>query len=413
MLRVLQENEIRRVGGTKQIPVTARVLAATNIDLIEAVEAGRFRRDLYERLKSLHIQLPALRERREDLLALAKHFLAKENNASSRKVTDINPEVLSLFDAYSWPGNIRELEGIIGRAVLLAEEGEILPDHLPEDVRMPQVHTRIAISLTDFLYKHFSINPNERGDNMFGDLLSSRWFQGGLAFFVLVVGGSLLYSWHTLRTTESDMERHDRLLGQQKQKETRTAEEVNVPTATESPGLVNTPDENTDTQMPDTTEALPNETEFADIADAFLPDDAVSADALDPSKMSRFGLGPYPEIPKEWNFIPNYWETCDTIEDELLTRVSIKMHNEGIRSKYGSVGINPSTLMITALERGTVLVEYEIDENGDKRIWRTLAHPDDLEQGTYTRFSEIPSHLKIVTPDEIAFDPYEYLGLPK
>ena len=140
LLRVLQENEIRRVGGTEQIPVTARVLAATNTDLIKAVAAGKFRRDLYERLKSLHIQLPALRERQEDISALAKHFLTKENNSSSRKVADINPAVLSLFHAYSWPGNIRELEGIIGRAVLLAEEGDILPHHLPSDVRIPQAH---------------------------------------------------------------------------------------------------------------------------------------------------------------------------------------------------------------------------------------------------------------------------------
>ncbi len=138
LLRVLQENEIRRMGGTKQIPVKVRVLAATNIDLIEAVAAGKFRRDLYERLKPLHIQLPALRERREDIPALAKHFLTKETNLSNRKIEDITPEVLSLFDAYSWPGNIRELEGIISRAVLLAEEGEILPHHLPQDVRTPQ-----------------------------------------------------------------------------------------------------------------------------------------------------------------------------------------------------------------------------------------------------------------------------------
>ncbi len=140
LLRVLQENEIRRVGGTAQIPVSVRVLAATNIDLIKAVEANRFRRDLYERLKSIHIRLPALRERRKDIRALAKYFLAKENNCSSQKVVDINPEVFSLFDVYSWPGNIRELEGVIGRAVLLAEDGEILPHHLPQDLRMPQVH---------------------------------------------------------------------------------------------------------------------------------------------------------------------------------------------------------------------------------------------------------------------------------
>ncbi|MDE0017250.1 MAG: sigma-54 dependent transcriptional regulator [Candidatus Poribacteria bacterium] len=140
LLRVLQKNEIRRMGGTKQIPVKVRVLAATNIDLIEAVAAGKFRRDLYERLKPLHIQLPALRERREDLPLLATHFLKKENNLSNRKIEDINPEVLSLFDAYSWPGNIRELEGTIGRAVLLAEGDEILPEHLPEEVRTFQPH---------------------------------------------------------------------------------------------------------------------------------------------------------------------------------------------------------------------------------------------------------------------------------
>ena len=152
--RVLQENEIHRMGGTAQISVSVRVLATTNIDLTEAVTAGKFRRDLYERLKPFHIQLPPLRERREDIPALAKHFLAKENNASSRKVTDVNPEVLSLFDAYSWPGNIRELEGVIGRAVLLAEDGEILPDHLPSDVRMPQAH---ALPLAD---ETAAANPN-------------------------------------------------------------------------------------------------------------------------------------------------------------------------------------------------------------------------------------------------------------
>ena len=81
LLRVLQENEIRRVGGTAQIPVSVRVLTATNIDLIKAVAAGRFRRDLYERLKSIHIQLPALRARREDIPALAIHFLKKETNS--------------------------------------------------------------------------------------------------------------------------------------------------------------------------------------------------------------------------------------------------------------------------------------------------------------------------------------------
>ena len=249
---------------------------------------------------------------------------------------------------------------------------------------------------------------------MFYNILSMRAIQVGVAFFVLVVSGCLLYSWHVRRTTDAELARHDRFTqGLEKPSDARPAQKVNVPTENETPGLVNTPDENTDTPMPDATEALPNETEFADIADAFLPDDVVSEEApAEDVQVSRFGLGPYPEIPKEWNFIPNYWETVDSIEGELLTRVSIKMHNEGIRSKYASIGME-ATGRITALERGSVLVEYDIDENGEKRIYSTLAHPDDLSPGMYTRFSEIPSHLKIVTADEIAFDPYEYLGLSK
>ena len=250
---------------------------------------------------------------------------------------------------------------------------------------------------------------------MLWDLLSRRWIQVGLAFSVLVVSGSLLYSWHVRRATDREMARHARFWqGLEKQNETRPAETVNVPTETETPGLVNTPEANTDAQMSDATEAdTIDKTELLDTADAFLPEDDVSADALDPSKMSRFGLGPYPEIPKKWNFIPNYWEfMVDSIEDELLSRVTIKMKKEGTRSKYGSVGISP-TGQVIALERGSVLVEYEIDENGERRIYSALAHPDDLSPGMYTRDSEIPSSLKIVTADEIAFDAYEYLGLPK
>lgn len=135
LLRVLQEGKIRRVGGTKQISIDVRVIAATNRDLSEVVEAGMFRRDLYERLKPLHILLPALRERRGDISALAIHFLAKALENSTQKIEDINPEILSLFHDYAWPGNIRELEGVIGRAVLLAKGDPILPRHLPGTVR--------------------------------------------------------------------------------------------------------------------------------------------------------------------------------------------------------------------------------------------------------------------------------------
>ena len=139
LLRVLQENEIRRVGGTEQIPVSVRVLAATNTDLIEAVAAGRFRRDLYERLKPLHIQLPALRERRTDIHMLATHFLAEEAKSYNQAVKTLSSEVLSLFHTYAWSGNIRELKGVIGSTVLFAEQNTvILLDHLPEDLRTSQ-----------------------------------------------------------------------------------------------------------------------------------------------------------------------------------------------------------------------------------------------------------------------------------
>ncbi|MYB95346.1 hypothetical protein F4054_07350 [Candidatus Poribacteria bacterium] len=251
---------------------------------------------------------------------------------------------------------------------------------------------------------------------MFRDLLSSRWFQAGFAFFVLCVGGSLLYSWHVHRTTDAEFGKRPQPVVsiENRSPSTNTASTNTAPVNFQTEGIVNTPDANTDTPMSDATEAETiDETELIDMADAFLPDDDVSADALDPSKMSRFGLGPYPEIPKEWGFVPNYWEfMVDSIEDELLSRVTIKMKKEGTRSKYGSVGVSP-TGQVIALERGSVLVEYEIDENGDKRIWSVFAHPDDLSAGIYTSESKIPSNLKIVTADEIAFDAYEYLGLPK
>ena len=245
---------------------------------------------------------------------------------------------------------------------------------------------------------------------MFRDLLSHRAIQVGLVFFVVVFSGSLLYSWQTRRATVAEFIQTDAVLHEAR------SDQDTVDTNTVDFEQSETSLELDDSQMAENTDvSLIDETsEMLEMADAFLPDDVVSEEApAEDVQVSRFGLGPYPEIPKEWNFLPNYWETVDSIERELLRRVTIKMHNEGIRSKYGSVGINPSTGLIIPLERGSVLVEYEIDENGEKRIYRTLAHPDDLPQGMYTRFSQIPSDLKIVTADEIAFDPYEYLGLPK
>lgn len=150
-------------------------------------------------------------------------------------------------------------------------------------------------------------------------------------------------------------------------------------------------------------------------------DDEVTATEKPKPQMSPFGLGLLPEIPKEMN-APYLLKGCETIEEELLARVMIKMHNEGIRSKYSSVGIDFGTGLITPIEYGSILVEYATDKNGEyatdkngeHRIVSVTGHPNDVPPGTiYTRVSDIPSHLKIVTVDEIAIDPYEYLGLQK
>jgi len=143
LLRALQEGEIRRVGGNSQIPVDVRIVAATNHDLAQEVKNGRFRQDLYQRLKPFEIYVPALRERREDIPALTEHFLNTENQQQlktenqhqSQKGANISPQTLALLQGYSWPGNIRELKGVLTRAILFAKGNTILPDHLPAELQ--------------------------------------------------------------------------------------------------------------------------------------------------------------------------------------------------------------------------------------------------------------------------------------
>ena len=140
LLRVLQEGKIRRVGGTAEIPVDVRVVAATNCDLAQAVKEDRFRQDLYQRLKPLHIFMPALRQRREDIPALVEHFLKKHNQLRGQKRGSISLQALALIQGYDWPGNIRELEGSIIHALLFARGGTILPMHLPKELQADPAH---------------------------------------------------------------------------------------------------------------------------------------------------------------------------------------------------------------------------------------------------------------------------------
>ena len=135
LLRAIQEKEIRRVGSTQSIPVNARVIAATNRDLRAAIDAGDFREDLYYRLSVIPIQLPPLRERREDIPLLLDHFIKKHNlRRRHQPVERVSDAVMELFERYPWPGNIRELENVIERAAVVEESREIslnsLPPHL-------------------------------------------------------------------------------------------------------------------------------------------------------------------------------------------------------------------------------------------------------------------------------------------
>jgi two-component system response regulator AtoC len=135
LLRVLQENEIRRVGGQKWIKVDVRILAATNRDLVERVKQGTFRQDLFYRINVVTIRLPALRQRAEDIPALAYHFLRRYGQEHGKAVAGISEDAMALLRTYTWPGNIRELENAIERAVALSNQAMLTPDDLPGEVR--------------------------------------------------------------------------------------------------------------------------------------------------------------------------------------------------------------------------------------------------------------------------------------
>src|SRR5438445_10788342 len=145
LLRVIQEREFTPLGDTTPRRVDVRIIAATNIDLKEAVKHGTFREDLYYRLSVVPIELPPLRDRREDVLPLAQHFIRKYNEENGRKVSEqIAPEVLALLEVYSWPGNVRELENAIERAVVIAPGDEITRECLRPEVREPQAALAVA-----------------------------------------------------------------------------------------------------------------------------------------------------------------------------------------------------------------------------------------------------------------------------
>jgi DNA-binding NtrC family response regulator len=135
LLRALQEREIRRVGGTRTMKVDVRVVAATNRDLRAMVSDGRFRDDLYYRINVLSVDVPPLRERRDDIPVLIDYFLKKHTRNTSRLVRGLTPETRRMMQNYSWPGNVRQLESAIERAILLCEGDLITVEDLPLEVR--------------------------------------------------------------------------------------------------------------------------------------------------------------------------------------------------------------------------------------------------------------------------------------
>ncbi|HKN15929.1 MAG TPA: sigma 54-interacting transcriptional regulator [Candidatus Sulfotelmatobacter sp.] len=134
LLRVLQEREFERVGGTRPIKIDVRFVAATNRGLLQAVEAGTFRRDLYHRLNVVSITLPALRERAEDIPLLADYFVAKASRKCRLRPKPISPEAQACLLSYDWPGNVRELEHAMERALVLGSSDKILPEDLPAEI---------------------------------------------------------------------------------------------------------------------------------------------------------------------------------------------------------------------------------------------------------------------------------------
>ena len=138
LLRVIQEREFTPVGDTTPMKVDVRIIAATNVELKEAVRSGQFREDLYYRLSVVPLELPPLRARREDILPLTVHFIKKYSAENGREIAEnLSPEVLSLLESYNYPGNVRELENIIERAVVIAPTNEITAECLRPEVRDP------------------------------------------------------------------------------------------------------------------------------------------------------------------------------------------------------------------------------------------------------------------------------------
>jgi transcriptional regulator with PAS, ATPase and Fis domain len=161
LLRVLQEREFERVGSNHPMKLDIRVVAATNKNLAEVVKTGAFRTDLYDRLNVVTLTLPALRERCDDIPALAEHLIAKVSRKGKMRPQQLSPEAKACLMRYQWPGNIRELENALERALVLGSSNTILPDDLPEaivEIGSPalRLNAHYHAAITDFKSSSFA-----------------------------------------------------------------------------------------------------------------------------------------------------------------------------------------------------------------------------------------------------------------
>ncbi len=173
LLRALQERTVKKLGSTTDIEVDVRVLAATNEDLVQAVARGDFREDLYHRLNEFRIQVPSLRERDDDILLFAKHFMQQANHELEREVKGFDAAAAQALHDYTWPGNLRELKNVVRRAVLLAKSDEITVQELPSEIAFFSMATPSPVAAQPAVSAHNGAEPtmdlksatehNERG----------------------------------------------------------------------------------------------------------------------------------------------------------------------------------------------------------------------------------------------------------
>jgi DNA-binding NtrC family response regulator len=173
LLRVIQEREFMRLGGTEQIKVDVRIVAASNIDLLSLVKEGRFREDLYHRLNVIHLGLPPLRDRREDIPQLLAHFLVRYCTENAKPMRQFTPSSLKLLMDYDWPGNVRELENAVERAVVLSTQERVDVDLLPESIRSKEIVRGVRLQLSEFLPPL----PGEAGSRTAADHPNPSLFQ--------------------------------------------------------------------------------------------------------------------------------------------------------------------------------------------------------------------------------------------